>query len=72
MSKTLRIDPIACDGQGICVELLPEWIRLDDWGFPVVDPNPLPETLETHARRAVRECPKLALRLEAARERSPS
>jgi ferredoxin len=60
----LRVDPIACDGHGLCAELLPEWIRLDDWGFPIVDPRPLPAGLAPHARRAVRECPKLALRLD--------
>jgi ferredoxin len=34
MSKrmTHRVDPIACDGHGLCAELLPEHIRLDDWG----------------------------------------
>jgi len=63
LAKSLRVDPIACDGHGICAELLPEWIRLDDWGYPIVDRRPLPPGLEAHARRAVRECPKLALLL---------
>ena len=37
MSKrtTIRIDPIMCDGHGLCAELLPEHIRLDDWGYPI-------------------------------------
>ena len=30
----LRVDPIACDGRGLCAETLPEMITLDDWGFP--------------------------------------
>ena len=63
MSRALRVDPIACDGHGLCAELFPEWISLDDWGFPIVDPRPVPASLEHHARRAVRECPKLALML---------
>jgi ferredoxin len=67
LPKSLRVDPIACDGHGLCAELLPEWIRLDDWGFPIVDPRPLPAGLGPDARRAVRECPKLALRLADAR-----
>ncbi len=33
---TLRLDPIACDAHGLCAELLPEHIRLDDWGYPIV------------------------------------
>jgi ferredoxin len=65
--KLLRVDPIACDGHGLCAELLPEWIELDDWGYPIVDGRPVPRGLEEHARRAVKECPKLALRLESAR-----
>jgi ferredoxin len=66
MSKTLRIDPIACDGHGLCAELFPEWIRLDDWGFPIIDPRPVPPGLIEHARQAVAECPVVALRLRAA------
>lgn len=60
---TLRVDPIACDGHGLCAELFPEWIALDDWGFPMVRPEPVPPQLAQHARRAVGECPKCALRL---------
>jgi len=60
----LRVDPIACDGRGICAELLPELVTLDDWGFPVVDGRPVPRELARLARRAVAACPTLALRLE--------
>lgn len=65
--RTLRVDPIACEGHGLCAELLPEWVRLDDWGYPIVDPRPVPDRLLPHAERAVRDCPVLALRLERAR-----
>lgn len=61
MSERLRVDPIACTGHGLCAELFPEWIVLDDWGYPIVDPDPIPEELWVHARRAVEACPKLAL-----------
>jgi len=60
----LRVDPIACDGHGLCAELFPEWISLDDWGYPILDQAEVPAELGAHARRAVKECPKLALRLE--------
>jgi ferredoxin len=60
----LRVDPIACDGHGLCAELLPELVRLDDWGFPIVDAEEVPRQLEAHARRAVDACPTLALALE--------
>jgi ferredoxin len=59
----LRVDPIACDGRGLCAEILPEMITLDDWGFPVIQGD-VPASLVTDAREAVRVCPKLALRLE--------
>lgn len=61
--KTLNIDPIACDGHGLCAELFPERIRLDDWGYPIIDPRPIPASLAQHANRAIKECPKLALAL---------
>ena len=70
MSRVLRIDPIACEGHGLCAELFPERVTLDDWGFPIIDDSPVPAGLERHARRAVRECPKLALRLEQQRARA--
>jgi len=63
MSRTLRVNPIACDGSGLCAELLPERIRLDDWGYPIVEPGPLPPELVRHAERAVAACPAMALLL---------
>ncbi|HVW17874.1 MAG TPA: ferredoxin [Solirubrobacteraceae bacterium] len=61
MSVRLRVDPIACVGHGLCAELLPEWIELDDWGYPIVDGREVPDHLVEHARRAADACPKLAL-----------
>jgi ferredoxin len=61
----LKVDRIACDGYGMCAELLPEMIALDDWGYPIVRPGPVPERLLEHARRAVDVCPVLALRLHS-------
>jgi ferredoxin len=63
MSAYLRVDPIACSGHGLCAELFPEWIELDDWGYPIVDGGPIPDELLVHARRAADACPKLALAL---------
>jgi ferredoxin len=65
MSKTtLRVDPIACVGHGLCAELFPERITLDDWGYPIADGRPIPDELLVHARRAADACPTLALLLE--------
>jgi ferredoxin len=63
MSRRLVVNPIACDGRGICAELLPELVRLDDWGYPIVDASAIPPHLEALARRAVAACPTLALSL---------
>lgn len=59
----LEIDRIACDAYGTCAELLPEGIDLDEWGYPVIAPGNVPEHLLDMARRAVDNCPVLALRL---------
>lgn len=61
----ISIDRIRCAGHGLCAELLPELIRLDDWGYPIIEPGPVPGHLSAHARRAVAACPALALRLRA-------
>jgi ferredoxin len=63
VSRTLKVDMIACDGHGICADLLPEWIRLDDWGYPVIRPGAVPPELLAAARWAVANCPVLALHL---------
>ncbi|HEY8028636.1 MAG TPA: ferredoxin [Gaiellaceae bacterium] len=63
----IRVDPILCDGYGQCAELLPEAVRLDEWGYPLVAREPLPRRLEPAARRAVAMCPRLALSLEGKR-----
>jgi ferredoxin len=70
MSYRVRVNPIACEAHGMCAELLPERIALDEWGYPIVDDSPLPEALVAHARRAAQACPTLALLLERERERA--
>lgn len=62
MTSELRIDWPACRARGLCFELLPELVELDDWGYPVVT-GPVPDALDAAARSAVRACPTLALRL---------
>lgn len=60
----LRVDPIGCDGRGLCAELLPEMITLDDWGFPIIRDADVPAGLLDEAAETVRLCPRLALRLD--------
>jgi ferredoxin len=63
----LHIDWTACDGRGLCTELLPELLDRDPWGYPRPrdgsrDPTVRPK-LAKHAQHAVAQCPRLALRL---------
>ena len=60
MSARLRVNPITCEAHGLCAELLPELIRLDDWGYPIIDESEVPPDLIGLARRAVDACPTLA------------
>ena len=61
----LRVNFIACDAYGACAELFPEWIELDDWGYPIIAPGSVPPHLVEHAKRAVTYCPVLAFKLRA-------
>ena len=64
MSVRVRVNPIACEAHGLCAELLPELIRLDDWGYPIIEPAEVPSDLIGLARRAVDACPTLALLID--------
>ena len=66
MSKHVRVNPIACEAHGMCAELLPELITLDEWGYPLLDGRGVPDRLVRQARRAVTDCPALALLLSDA------
>ena len=68
--QSLKIDWTACEGRGLCSDLLPELLESDPWGYPRnragAVPGALtavPAQLEQPARRAVHLCPRLALRL---------
>ena len=62
--STLRVDPIMCHAHGLCAELLPELVELDEWGYPLLDPDEVPPGLEAAAKRAAAACPTLALKLD--------
>jgi ferredoxin len=69
MSHRVHVNPIACEAHGMCAELLPERITLDEWGYPLVDDTPLRGSEVEHAIRAARACPTFALLVQ--RERTP-
>ena len=69
-AQRLAVNWTTCVGHGLCAELLPELIQLDDWGYPIVDPAAIPPHLEEYVRQAIDACPTLALlrqRIEPAR-----
>jgi ferredoxin len=74
MSHHVRVNPIACEAHGMCAEMLPERITLDEWGYPLIDEQPLHGSQVVHAIRAARACPTFALLVERdrARERGRS
>ena len=62
MSRRLRVDWPACQARGLCHELLPEIVDLDEWGYPLVT-GPVTDDLRADAASAVRACPHVALRI---------
>jgi len=63
VNASVAVDQIACTAHGLCAEWLPERVTLDEWGYPLIDPTPIPDALAAPARRAAAECPVRALRL---------
>jgi len=64
VSEILRVNPIKCTGHGVCAELLPELIEMDPWGYPIVPHARLSDDILPLARRAVADCPVLALSVQ--------
>jgi len=61
----ITVDPVRCEGRGICCLFFGERIDLDDWGYAAVDPTPFDDSrLARKARRAVAACPEGALAIE--------
>ena len=60
----LKVNPIRCEAYGLCSELLPELVELDEWGYPIVDGEPVSGEELAHAKRAAQACPTFALLLE--------
>jgi ferredoxin len=67
MTTHLHIDWTRCDGHGSCVELLPNVLGIDDFGFPVPRSGERDPVIRRpdhdSAQHAVRNCPVMALRL---------
>jgi ferredoxin len=64
------VNPVACDGIGMCTQLAPDVVTTDSWGFPVVPNRDLSGREVKQTKRAVAGCPKRALVLEPSRATS--
>ena len=70
-AASLHINWTRCDGRAVCVELLPDVLTRDDWGYPIATaPSPRsPSNVDiaaedlAAAQDAVALCPVLALTL---------
>ena len=60
----LRVDWIRCDGYGLCGDLAPDVIELDEWRYPILRPGALEAWQVDEAQRAVDCCPMKALIVE--------
>ena len=68
MTARLVVDWPLCQAHGLCAEVLPEVLALDEWGYPVVTESIEPG-LRLLAAAAVDACPVAALRVTG-RQRS--
>ena len=60
----IELDASICDGHGICALCCSERIGLDEWGYAVVDTEPIVDKrVLKRARRAIAACPEGALTL---------
>ena len=60
----LRVDPVACEGVGICSHVASELVTVDSWGFPIVSGEALDGRRRRQASSAVAACPRRALVLD--------
>ncbi|MET9619188.1 MULTISPECIES: NADH-ubiquinone oxidoreductase-F iron-sulfur binding region domain-containing protein [unclassified Streptomyces] len=70
--EKLAVDWTLCQGHGLCADIVPELIRLGPDGYPALADASVPMHLRGRAQRAVRRCPALALRVEAAPAERPA
>jgi ferredoxin len=62
--ERLRVDPVVCDGVGICAHLAPRLVTVDSWGYPILTSEPLRGADRRSAELAVAGCPRRALFVE--------
>ncbi|HEY8481293.1 MAG TPA: ferredoxin [Spirillospora sp.] len=60
----VRVDPLVCEANAVCVGLAPEVFELTDEDELVILKPDVPPEDRDRVRHAVRSCPKAALTLE--------
>lgn len=67
-SPTLVLNPIMCNGRGLCHDAAADLIALDEWGYPLLPGGGLRASLGPDQVRAgeaaTHACPVLALHIE--------
>lgn len=64
-SLELVVNPIACDGVGLCAVRAAGVITLDKWGYPILRAGAIGAAENAAAIVAVKSCPRRALSLIA-------
>ena len=59
--RRLRVDPVACDGVGMCGHLAPDLVTVDAWGYPIITDREVGARQLRSAQSAVAGCPRKAL-----------
>jgi ferredoxin len=67
----LTVDWTRCAGHSLCGHLVPDLVRLDENGFPVITDAAVPRRLLPDAREAIEMCPALALRMKDVQAEAP-
>lgn len=60
----VRVDPLVCEANAVCVGLAPEVFDLDDEDELQILRSDVPPEERDRVRHAVRSCPKAALSLD--------
>lgn len=58
-----RVNPVKCQGHGICTEILPSLFVRDEWGFAQAAARDVETAERPDLDRAVEECPVRAIRV---------
>ncbi len=64
MPRRVRVDPLACEGHGRCVNNAPEVFELGDDDQSHVLMDEVPDVLVEQVERAIRLCPRQAIAWE--------